>query len=362
MDERIMQFRVGVMVLATLIIAAMLIVLFDAVPEMFNVFSKKYTVQMVFDEAPGVSEGTPVRKHGIFLGRVEEVTFDDRDRVVVTARIQPAKVKKNDVPRINASLLGDATIEMEADADPNKPPDPIVDGEIFQGAQVPDRFAGIEGTLVEVAQSVDATSKEWSKVGKQINNLLETNRGQVEKTLENLDKTLANLDKTLTTANNLIGDPQLQTDLKKTLRELPTTLEESRQAIATVQTTMDGLQKTIGSADRNLKNLEGFTRPLGEKGDVLVARLDAGTEQLTVLVEQLSRFASALNSSQGTLNLLLNDPQLYQHVASAVANIDLLIQQARPILNDARVFSDKIARHPEVLGVRGAMKSSSGIK
>ena len=33
-----------------------------------------------------------------------------------------------------------------------------------------------------------------------------------------------------------------------------------------------------------------------------------------------------------------------------------------PIVNDARVFTDKIARHPEVLGVRGAIKKSPGIK
>jgi len=34
----------------------------------------------------------------------------------------------------------------------------------------------------------------------------------------------------------------------------------------------------------------------------------------------------------------------------------------KPILNDARNFTDKIARHPELLGVRGAIKKDTGMK
>jgi len=32
------------------------------------------------------------------------------------------------------------------------------------------------------------------------------------------------------------------------------------------------------------------------------------------------------------------------------------------VAHDVRAFSDKIARHPEVLGVKGAVQSSTGIK
>jgi phospholipid/cholesterol/gamma-HCH transport system substrate-binding protein len=45
-----------------------------------------------------------------------------------------------------------------------------------------------------------------------------------------------------------------------------------------------------------------------------------------------------------------------------MANVNELTRRLEPILNDARVFSDKIARHPEVLGVRGAIAPQSGAK
>ena len=48
--------------------------------------------------------------------------------------------------------------------------------------------------------------------------------------------------------------------------------------------------------------------------------------------------------------------------AAAATNVEQITNDLKPIVADARVFTDKIARHPEVLGVRGAIKPSSGIK
>ena len=39
-----------------------------------------------------------------------------------------------------------------------------------------------------------------------------------------------------------------------------------------------------------------------------------------------------------------------------------LLPKLEPILKDVNVFTDKIARHPESLGIRGAISPSSGLK
>ena len=59
---------------------------------------------------------------------------------------------------------------------------------------------------------------------------------------------------------------------------------------------------------------------------------------------------------------MINDPELYQRVSSSVANIENLTRQLQPVVRDAREFSNKIARHPELLGVRGALSPSTGAK
>jgi phospholipid/cholesterol/gamma-HCH transport system substrate-binding protein len=59
---------------------------------------------------------------------------------------------------------------------------------------------------------------------------------------------------------------------------------------------------------------------------------------------------------------MVNNPDLYQNLNRASINVEELSRQLRPILNDVRVFTDKIARHPESLGVRGAIKPDQGTK
>ena len=75
MNERIMQFRVGVMVLAAILIAAILVLLFKG----SSLMQGTYPIYIKFSEAPGVSRDTPVRMDGIRIGRVQEVQFANRD-------------------------------------------------------------------------------------------------------------------------------------------------------------------------------------------------------------------------------------------------------------------------------------------
>ena len=76
MDERVIQFRVGVMVFATVIITAILLVLFEEVPGFVtDLFRRTYTVRLWFPEARGVDQDTLVRRNGLLVGRVKEVRF-----------------------------------------------------------------------------------------------------------------------------------------------------------------------------------------------------------------------------------------------------------------------------------------------
>jgi phospholipid/cholesterol/gamma-HCH transport system substrate-binding protein len=69
-----------------------------------------------------------------------------------------------------------------------------------------------------------------------------------------------------------------------------------------------------------------------------------------------------VNSEDGSINRFARDPELYENLNSSAESLNLLVRSLEPILKDVRVFSDKVARHPELLGVSGAMKGSSGIK
>src|SRR5713226_8505237 len=74
MTIRDIRFRVGLFVLGSLILLALLITAFSGFPTLFKQYHR-YTI--VFPEAPGVSSGTPVRRSGVRIGEVHGVKLDE---------------------------------------------------------------------------------------------------------------------------------------------------------------------------------------------------------------------------------------------------------------------------------------------
>ena len=89
MNERVMQFRIGMFVIVAGLVLTMLIVWFGESPTLFR--DNAY-VTVHFIEAPGIDVGIPVRKSGIRIGEVAELKFDDRrpeaQGVLVTLAIE----------------------------------------------------------------------------------------------------------------------------------------------------------------------------------------------------------------------------------------------------------------------------------
>jgi len=359
MDERVYQFRVGVLVLTTLITAAILVLLFGELPAFFQ---GRYPVEIHFTDATGISEDTPIRMSGILIGRVQTVRFADQEGtegVIVSAGIDRGiTLYENQVCRLSSSLLGDAELQFVAGNNPDLPKTPVEPGHLFPGVAASDPLSVIshlEGDLSEAIQSIANTSDQVGQLANQVNGLLETNGDQFTRIVNKAESTLDSINTLVLGVNDVVDDPARRDKLKQALDELPTLLTDMQSAI-------DGFKTTIDTADRNLKNLEGFTQPLGERGEELIAKVDSSFSRLDVLLGEFAELGKALNNPQGSLGQLLNNPDLYQHVNQAAANIDQLTREMRPILYDVRVFTDKIARHPEELGVSGALHRSSGLK
>jgi hypothetical protein len=71
-----------------------------------------------------------------------------------------------------------------------------------------------------------------------------------------------------------------------------------------------------------------------------------------------------LDETDGTLGLLMNDPDLYLRLERAAANVEELTRRMMPIVDDARIAIDKVARDPGgSIGVRSILdRSSPGLK
>ena len=109
MDDFRVRFRVGVVVLATFLIAGLLTAIIADRP----IFSWKgqYRVRIILPQAPGVLTGTPVRKNGILIGRVEDVTLADDEVEVVASIDADRRIRSSEQCRVTSSILGHMSIK-----------------------------------------------------------------------------------------------------------------------------------------------------------------------------------------------------------------------------------------------------------
>ncbi|ASV73254.1 ABC transporter-related permease with MCE domain [Thermogutta terrifontis] len=356
MDERLMQFRIGVMVLASILIAAILLVTFG---EWRWPFPAEYTIYIRFPEAPGVAERSPLRKSGIVIGHVTDVQLTPEGNVLVTARVERKYVlRRNEVCRLNRALLGDSTLEISLSPDPNASTEPLKEGDVMQGIVPPDPIViltNLQERLVTAINSVNQTAADLGDTVRSVNRILTDNEQQLKDLLANANKTVTLAQQTVSNANDIVGDPELKQRLKDTLSRVPQVVDDLRH-------TLDEANQTIRVARENLDNLRGVTSPLAENGAAMVRRLDTSLQNLERVTAQLAEFGENLNREDSTLGRLVRDPTLYQKLDRTMTNVQQLTQDLRPVISDLRVFSDKIARHPELLGVRGALERQAGTK
>jgi len=352
MDEKLVQFRVGVMVIGTLICAAILVLLFGELPSFVH---GQYTIFMRFQEAPGVMNDTPIRKSGILIGRVTNVELEESGGVVVTARINgDVKLRTGEKCCIKDGFLGDSVIQV---VQGRRDTPYVEDGGELEGTVAEDpmkMLAEIQRNFSRAFDSVGQTSEDLGEVVRKVNKMFTENEKQITRIIRQTDETLAIINRTAEMTDDLISDDDFRKRLKESIHQLPDMITEARDTIGNLNT-------AVSKVDKNLENIEGITEPLGKRGPMLVDRIDTGLERMEVLMEEMVAFGKMLNNSEGAFSQFANNPDLYQSLNRAAINMESITRQLRPIVSDARVITDKLARHPGII-IRDAIRPGPGIK
>lgn len=396
MEDRNVKWRVGVVAVATIVITALLIAVSTSFEAPFGV--GQYQLQIKVDRAPGVGRNTPVRRDGVLIGRVESTKPIPGGRLITVRINQGEPILRSDRCVIRpSSLFGDAVIEFTQsgepdlldeptalggpdsaihlvqaiELDPTVDPDNVVQpGEVVQGRAMPDPIETI--TSLDLGPAVESLGKAGDSVAvlaERINAILgDEADGQrlgalLDKAtiaMDDFSRTMQQVSEVANDIDSVIGDQQVQQDLKSALANAPEFMQEIRGVAQQATTTFDSLDKAVVSAEQNLRNIEKLTKPLGERGPELTQSVISALENLDVALVDISRFAKSLNNSEGLVGQLVSNRELYDNLNTTVCNANIVIarinelaKQLRPVLNDVRVFTDKVSREPSRL-VRGA--------
>jgi phospholipid/cholesterol/gamma-HCH transport system substrate-binding protein len=358
MDDRVLRLRVGVVVLAAALITAFLVARFGDLP---LPGTGTYTIYVRFPNAPGVTPGTPVRRSGVQIGRVSNVVLKEPRGVQVELEIdRNRKIEDVDAAWItSASMLGDPVIEFVS-PDPIPPgAKPIEDGvEIVNGQVMSnplDTLSKMEPQLQQTLISVQRAGIEFEQAARNFNTAIGNNQDQLPRVAQKAERALDQFNITMTNLNGIFDDPQTREDLRRVLRDFPQFMDDARQTLGKADSAFDSLKQASDSATQNMENLQNFTKPLGERGPAIVDNIDGSVANINALLEELVTFTDQLNSREGTLGRILYDDAIYQRLDRVLANAEDITAKIKPILGDARIISDKLARDPGQLGLRGLL-------
>jgi phospholipid/cholesterol/gamma-HCH transport system substrate-binding protein len=377
MDERVMQFRVGVVFLATFLITAILLVLFGKLP---SYIGGTYDIQILLSDASGVTKDTPLRKSGLLIGRVESVQLIDRDsKALVTAKVQDDKViYQNEDCWIARNLLsGDTALSFIPN--PNKPGAgkpiqrdvPLV-GKISEDPTgvkrvLEDALKSPIDTVNSTGKALTAASEQLGKAAQKIEEIFDP------ETQRNAKSVLRDAAASLKTIQSVLGDEASRKKLTDAMAKLPDTLDNMNHAFHRADETLgkfterspvDGktpVERMVGAIDMTERTLRKFSQPAREGELAPTEQIAKAMENINDITSLMRTIVTRIEQGEGSLGALMNDRQLYDRLNRAAKNIEEVSRELKPIMDDARVFSDKIARHPGVI-VRDAVKPGVGIK
>ncbi len=363
MDERTLQWRVGIVVICAALILAIMIFLFG------EGWQSQYTLFIKTRTAPNVMRNTPVRKNGILIGRVSAVENQD-DGVLLTLRINSDEpIYQNEICTIGtASFLGDAVLDFSPGNLPTRGAQ-VADRTLFDNVIVErnpieliDVALNLEEQVAETLNSISEAGQGVSELTRSVQEILGGDEGDVKAFMDDIRKVagkaelaLDNVNEFMVNINDVVGDPEARDNMRITINRLPQILNDVNATINDTRETINGFRTIADSANRNLTNLEEFTALLGNEGPALMDNLNSSLKKIDMLVTNLGNFTQNITESEGTLGKLVNDPELYNYLTETMRNVRDLTIRLQPLINDVRFAVDGIARDPGQLGIRGAL-------
>jgi|TARA_B110000438_G_scaffold37034_1_gene36837 phospholipid/cholesterol/gamma-HCH transport system substrate-binding protein len=394
MNDKRNKLMVGLVMMLGIIVTSALVFIFGAMPSFGTAY---HEMRIEFSSTPGVHENTTVQKNGVQIGRVLEINLQDTGVILTLAINKGVTLRYHDICRIKMGslLTGEAILEFSA-ATPSERlgyfdanTDGLLDeqetkhsqaavppgSDLSMGTVVVDPLSALlamQQNMTETFASIqragggiDQAANEFTTLMKSLNSSFSDNESDLKKAVRKTEEAMTRFSTAMTAIDAIVGDPQVTAKLKQAVQQFPVILQQASDTMDSVQVTMKQFESVGEQAQVNLEHLQRFTQPLGERGEQLVESITSSVEDFDSLVTKMDQIVTTLNSSRGSLHKLIHDDELYDQIRRTSMNVEDATKRLRPIMNDLRIFTDKIATDPRQLGVSGALNrrpSGTGVK
>lgn len=293
-----------------IIVAVALILLFIG----FNflkgeyVFEKSRVFYGVYERVNGLQKSNPVVINGFQIGQVRKVELmkDGSQNLLVTMAIYDDIDLPKDTRGLlrAADLLGSMQIQL------------------------------ILGNSLELMKSGDTLHSDIEKdLVEEVNEQLRPIKNKAEGLIASVDSVIKVIEVILSpqSQTNLVqsfkGVNDAIASLQRTSFRLDTLVRDEKDRITHILQNIDHLSTVLAENGSNLNNvIENFSQISDTLAKAKIAETLIHTNEALASVNQV---VDKINRGEGSLGLLLNDPQLYNRLESASKNLDLLVEDMR---------------------------------
>ena len=248
-----------------------------------RVFSSATSYYVQFDNVSGLSASSPVYANGYRVGVVEAISYDYSRPSNIIATIgldKQMKVPVGTTAEIVSDLLGNVKLELKF---PDSPAGTLSEGDTISGSVE-------QGALAKAAEMIP----------------------QVQQMLPKLDSIL-------TSISILVADPAIASTLHN-VDQITATLTTTTRQLNQLTASLNGrVPHLMQQADSIMDNTRRLTGNLSELD------LAATMQKVDVTLANVQQITATLNSNEGTVGLLMRDPQLYNHITATMRDVDSLL-------------------------------------
>lgn len=302
-----------------------------------SVFGAGYEVVAVFDDAQGLTEGAIVRLNGVRVGDVREVRLGPsaREVFVVLAIDGDVEIPRGStIQTAGLSALGEVNVEITPPAGAGAGR-PLAAGDTLRALSTPDIFDLIAGESNSLTARADTALIGAVNTFTTLDELLQNSGGDIEAVLAQLrfltqaattlvTEEQGRIDRTIASLEEAAANASAVSDrVGRNVEDVSVVV--GNDLVATSGTVRTLAETNADSVTAAVNNLSSALR----RADDQLVELRALTTNLSSLTADLD---STLNSPDGTLGLLLNDPTLYYNANAAAAALQQILQdlQAEP--------------------------------
>ena len=248
-----------------------------------SLFSSGKSYYVVFDDVSGLSPSSPIYANGYRVGVVKSIEYDyaTPDRIVAVVSLdKKLQVPHGTTAEIVSDFLGNVKLEL--------------------------RFSNGDGGALNEGDTL-------------IGHLQQGALSKAAEMIPQIEQMLPRIDSILVCVNTLVADPALAGTLhnaEELTGTLSNTSRDLQRLVASVGQRLPGMMQR---ADATLASTETLAQNLSQ------IDVEAMMKRVDVTLANVEQLSAALASREGTLGLLLRDPQLYQNLTATMRDVDSLL-------------------------------------